>query len=323
MSTLPWVEKYRPTQLSEIKSHSDVISTIKKFMDQDEFPDLLLYGPPGTGKTSTILCCCQEMFGPSYQTMVIHLNASDERGIDVVRQRIKDFSNAQTFLNLGKFKLVVLDEADAMTEDAQSALQQVIQQSRQNTRYCLICNYVTKIIPSLRSRFVIMRYSPLDDKEVTRLLTKIIKSEELKVHKEAIQAILYIARGDARKAINLLQSCVLHKKTIHKIDIYRVSSKPDAQIFHQQIFNLLHLPFKEAVVSLQNWLSETGVSLIDFMKIFHYEFLQYNLPDKMLEVLLPSLAEIEYHLCFSHTVSIQLHSIVAAFCNARQLQYLI
>ena len=169
---LPWVEKYRPESLDDIKSHDDIVSTIRHFTIQDEFPDLLLYGPPGTGKTSTILCCCREMYGPSYQTMVIHLNASDERGIEVVRQRIQDFSRTRTFLQMSKYKLVVLDEADAMTEEAQAALRQVIYQSRHNTRYCLICNYVTKIIPSLRSRFVILRYSPIDLEEL-----KILRSQ--------------------------------------------------------------------------------------------------------------------------------------------------
>ena len=328
-SNIPWVEKYRPNSLEDIKSHGDIIHTIKNFIKQDEFPDLLLYGPPGTGKTSTILCCCREMYGPSYQTMVIHLNASDERGIEVVRQRIRDFSRARTFLQTGKYKLVVLDEADAMTEEAQAALRQVIYQSRHNTRYCLICNYVTKIIPSLRSRFVILRYSPLEPGQLTALLINISEREKITLDQSAIDAIIHISNGDARKSINLLQSCSYYEwreesvYTITDDEIFQVSSKPPPKYFHQQIYNLLHLPLTESIKSLQDWFLESGISLLDFIQLISTQVIQYGLPDKILEFLIPMLSDIEHHLCFSNTTSIQLQAIASIFHQARKVEMLL
>lgn len=327
---LPWVEKYRPESLDDIKSHDDIVSTIRHFTIQDEFPDLLLYGPPGTGKTSTILCCCREMYGPSYQTMVIHLNASDERGIEVVRQRIQDFSRTRTFLQMSKYKLVVLDEADAMTEEAQAALRQVIYQSRHNTRYCLICNYVTKIIPSLRSRFVILRYSPIDLEELKILLQDISKREGLKLSGEALNAIIHISDGDARKSINLLQSCSGYEWHEDKIEqdtiiterhIYQVSSKPNPNEFHQQIYNLLHLPLRESINKLSEWVSETGISLLDLIQMINHHLVEYNLPDNLLLTLIPLLSEIEHFLCFSNTAKIQLYAIASAFHKSRMASF--
>jgi replication factor C subunit 3/5 len=153
---LPWVEKYRPSALQELISHEDIIKTIRKFISEDKLPHLLFYGPPGTGKTSTILACAKEIYSTKEcNSMVLELNASDDRGINVVRGQILNFASTRTIFNSG-YKLVILDEADSMTNDAQNALRRIIEKFTENVRFCLICNYLSKIIPALQSRYVLL-----------------------------------------------------------------------------------------------------------------------------------------------------------------------
>ncbi len=153
MANLPWVEKYRPSALEELISHDDIIKTIRKFISEDKLPHLLFYGPPGTGKTSTILACAKEIYSPKeFNSMVLELNASDDRGINVVRGQILSFASTRTIFNKGVAKLIILDEADAMTNDAQNALRRIIEKFTDNVRFCLICNYLSKIIPAVQSR---------------------------------------------------------------------------------------------------------------------------------------------------------------------------
>lgn len=152
--SLPWVEKYRPKNLSQLLAHQHIVNTLMKYIEKRNFPHLLLYGQPGVGKTSTILACIKELYGKLNQFMVLELNASDDRGIDIVRNRIKQFAESsvpfqqQSF----EFKVVILDEADAMTKDAQAALRRMMEKYSKNTRFCLICNHVSNIIPALQSR---------------------------------------------------------------------------------------------------------------------------------------------------------------------------
>ena len=165
-TNLPWVEKYRPSALQELISHEDIICTIRKFISEEKLPHLLFYGPPGTGKTSTILACAKELYSPKeFNSMVLELNASDDRGINVVRNQILSFASTRTIFNSG-YKLVILDEADAMTNDAQNALRRIIEKYTDNVRFCLICNYLTKIIPALQSRYVYFYFNALSHKIV-------------------------------------------------------------------------------------------------------------------------------------------------------------
>ena len=150
-AALPWVEKYRPKEMSDLVSHEQIIGTITKLIDAGKLPHLMLYGPPGTGKTSTILACAHKLYGKHFSSMVLELNASDDRGIDVVREQIKEFASTRQMFSSAP-KLIVLDEADNMTNPAQFALRRVIEKFTRNARFCIICNYASKIIPALQSR---------------------------------------------------------------------------------------------------------------------------------------------------------------------------
>lgn len=171
------MEKYRPTDLSELIAHQDIVTTINRFIDEDKLPHLLLYGPPGTGKTSLVLACARKLYGDNFRSMILELNASDDRGIDVVREQIKTFAGTKRLFSSG-FKLIILDEADAMTQIAQNALRRVIEQYTANVRFCLICNYVGKIIPAVQSRCTKFRFAPLSGDQISARLNVIIANEQ-------------------------------------------------------------------------------------------------------------------------------------------------
>lgn len=175
---LPWVEKYRPKKLDDLISHEEIIKTINKFIDENQLPHLLLYGPPGTGKTSTILACARKLYtSAQFNSMVLEMNASDDRGIGIVRGQILSFASTGTMYRSG-FKLIILDEADAMTNDAQNALRRIIEKYTDNVRFCIICNYLGKIIPALQSRCTKFRFGPLSANQIVPRLDDIIKEEK-------------------------------------------------------------------------------------------------------------------------------------------------
>lgn len=208
---LPWVEKYRPSSLKELISHKSIIDTITKFIEERKLPNLLFYGPPGTGKTSTIVACAKQMYGNSYHTMALELNASDERGIDVVRKTIKEFASTQNISFKG-VKLVILDEADSMTASAQFALRRIMEKYAKNTRFCLICNYVSKIIPALQSRCTRFKFKQIPVEDAKLRVKEICAAENLNISEDGIESIFKLSEGDMRKVVNMLQSISISKK---------------------------------------------------------------------------------------------------------------
>ena len=177
LSNAPWVEKYRPQSLQEVVSHEDIVRTLDTFLSQGMLPHLLFYGPPGTGKTSTVLACARRLYRPrEFASMVLELNASDDRGIGTVRGAILSFASTRTIFSSG-FKLVVLDEADAMTRDAQNALRRIMERYTDNVRFCLVCNCLHRIIPAIQSRCTRFRFGPLDPAQMLRCVRQVAESE--------------------------------------------------------------------------------------------------------------------------------------------------
>merc|ERR1711973_580827 len=223
---LPWVEKYRPSGLGELISHEDIIKTIRRFMDENRLPHLLFYGPPGTGKTSTILACAKEIYSPKeFNSMVLELNASDDRGIGVVRGQILNFASTRTIFNKG-YKLIILDEADAMTNDAQNALRRIIEKFTDNVRFCLICNYLSKIIPALQSRCTRFRFGPLNTKQILPRLKHVSDVEGVNVTEDGEKALMSLSGGDMRKVLNILQSCYMAFGDVTEDNVYTCTGQP-------------------------------------------------------------------------------------------------
>jgi len=210
---LPWVEKYRPKTVDEVAYQDEVTKTLKKSIETSNLPHLLFYGPPGTGKTSTILAIGRQLYGPNiFKDNILELNASDDRSIKVVRNRVKSFSQIVTS---GKkeagypcppYKLIILDEADSMTVDAQAALRRMMETYSKTTRFCLICNYVTRIIEPLASRCVKFRFKPLSKATMLKRLQEIAANENCSASPDSLDALVAVSGGDMRRSITLMQS---------------------------------------------------------------------------------------------------------------------
>ncbi|ETW85493.1 hypothetical protein HETIRDRAFT_310016 [Heterobasidion irregulare TC 32-1] len=213
----PWVEKYRPKTIDDVSSQEHIIAVLEKTLTSTNLPHMLFYGPPGTGKTSTILALARQLFGPdNFRSRVLELNASDERGISIVREKIKNFARqtprATTVASDGKtypcppYKIIILDEADSMTQDAQGALRRIMETYARITRFCLVCNYVTRIIEPLASRCSKFRFKPLDATSSSARLQHIANDEHITVSPPVLSALISTSNGDLRRAITYLQS---------------------------------------------------------------------------------------------------------------------
>tara|TARA_B100001093_G_scaffold83901_1_gene75417 strand:- start:6269 stop:7192 length:924 start_codon:yes stop_codon:yes gene_type:complete len=207
MNQQPWCEKYRPTNFNDIVLDEYNKLLLENCIKMNNFPNLLFYGPPGTGKTTTIINLInkyQEKYNEKHKGLKIHLNASDDRGIEIIRNQINSFVNTKSLFGKG-LKFVILDEVDYMTKNAQQALRYLIQQYSDNIRFCLICNYISKIDNSLQNEFIKLRFSQLPKKEIFKFLKNIVKREKLKIDDNQINLILEVYKSDIRSMINFIQ----------------------------------------------------------------------------------------------------------------------
>ncbi|ODQ64111.1 P-loop containing nucleoside triphosphate hydrolase protein [Nadsonia fulvescens var. elongata DSM 6958] len=232
---VPWVEKYRPKNLDDVTAQDYAVTVLKRTLQSNNLPHMLFYGPPGTGKTSTVLALAKELYGPElFKSRVLELNASDERGISIVREKVKNFArtavsapseHARKNYPCPPYKIIILDEADSMTSDAQSALRRTMETYSKITRFCMICNYVTRIIDPLASRCSKFRFKPLDQTNALARLQYIASNEGIKYQDQVLETLLVASAGDLRKAITYLQSAArLHNQidgaaTIHGDEI--------------------------------------------------------------------------------------------------------
>lgn len=318
---LPWVEKYRPKRLEDLVAHEDIISILTNLIDNDNLPHLLLYGPPGTGKTSTIVAAAKRMYGSAaaYSSMALELNASDARGIDVVRNEIKEFAGTRQLFNSG-IKLIILDEADAMTNDAQFALRRVIEKYTKNARFCLICNYVSKIIPALQSRCTRFRFAPLARHQIEGRLAHVAKEENCNTTPDGMNAILALSGGDMRRVLNLLQSTAMSSKVIDESSVYLTSGAPlpkDMKTILDLLLN--NQSFQSANHDLVQMCSQKGYALADVLHDLTKMIAALDLPAAVLASLLDGMSDVEHRLAFGTDEKIQTASLVGVFVKTRQL----
>lgn len=282
----PWTEKYRPSKIDDIVDHDDIKRSLKNFIESKSLPHLLLYGPPGSGKTSTIMCCANELYGDYVNCMILRLNASNERGIETVRTTIKQFVNSQSnyfvpdkYRNI--FKIVILDEIDAMTIEAQGMLRQTIEKHSDSTRFCLICNDVDKINIALQSRCAMFRFAPLKKKNMQLRLQNISKIESVSIDLSAIQSIVNISRGDMRSAINILQQLSLSgADKITDKSVYKFSGHAMTSVITNIFDELMKL-----TKSNKKYMLNDIVSRITKI-VTNYNLTIYNLLDELKKIVI-------------------------------------
>eukprot|EP01080_Neovahlkampfia_damariscottae_P010913 gene10913-3618_t len=314
---LMWVEKYRPASLKDLISHEEIISTISNLVKANKLPHLLFHGPPGTGKTSTIIAIAKDLYGKNYQNFVLELNASDERGIDVVRNQIKEFASTRKIFSTG-FKLIILDEADHMTKDAQNALRRVIEKHTSNTRFCLICNYVNKIIPALQSRCTKFRFQPLTKSQVVKRLSSIADEEKIKYNTDGLSAIYRLSKGDMRKCVMILQSTNMSFNEINEKNVYLCTGYPLRQDIHSIVTWCLNEKFDVAFDRVYKLKEENGYAIVDIIKDAHLMVLRLKVSDNVKMFLTKQLADIEYRVSFGTDEKIQLAAMISSFQIARE-----
>lgn len=218
-----WTEKYRPKTFEEIKGQKEIVSRVKAFVHKKNMPHLLFSGPAGVGKTTLALVIVRQFFGEEWRENFLELNASDERGIDVVRQKVKDFARTKAIGDV-PFKIIYLDESDALTKEAQQALRRTMENYTQTTRFILSCNYSSKIIDPIQSRCTVFRFKPLSKEEIIGIAKGIAVKEGIKITEKGYDALYYVSGGDVRRLENLMQSSAAIKNSIDEKTIYDVAS---------------------------------------------------------------------------------------------------
>jgi replication factor C subunit 2/4 len=248
----PWVEKYRPRLLTEVVGNEETTSRLAAIASDGNLPNLIISGPPGTGKTTSVLALARQLLGAEcYKAGVLELNASDSRGIDVVRSKIKMFAQAKVTLPPNRHKIVILDEADAMTTAAQQALRRTMEIYSSTTRFALACNVSSKIIEPIQSRAAILRFSRLSDEMVLTRLKQVCTFESVSYTQDGLAALIFTAEGDMRNALNNLQATVSGFGHVNEINVFKVCDQPHPTVVKQIVTCCLEGKTKEGMTFLQ------------------------------------------------------------------------
>lgn len=305
-----WTEKYRPKNLSEVIGQEHIVERLKSWVGNKSIPNILLAGPAGVGKTTIALCLASELFGENRIHNFQELNASDDRGINVVRGRIKDFAKMKPLGS--EFKIIFLDESDALTPEAQQALRRTIEKFSNVCRFILSCNYSSRIIEPIQSRMAVFRLRGLNEKQVSEYLGRIAKGEKLNLDSDSYQTLYELSEGDLRKVTNLLQASSALGKITKEI-IYEVASQAKPHDIKEMIDLALKGDFKESRKRLYNLLIDQGLSGEDIIKSIHKEVLDSDIPDKDKLRLIEKIGEFEFRLNQGGSEDIQLLALLAQF----------
>ena len=314
ISDIMWVEKYRPKNLGQIINQKEIITGLKNFLNKpNELPHLLFTGAAGVGKTTTALCLAREILGDNWKRDTLELNASDERGIKMVRERVKEFAYIMKLsLNQSEnerpFKIIILDEADEMTSDAQTSLRRIIEDSSKTTRFIFICNYLSHIIEPIQSRCVVFRFSKVPVEEIVEHLKFICKNKEIKFDEKALYKIYEHTNGDLRHSINILQAASTNG-IINTQQVQNAIGISGKSKISEIIKLALDSKFNESRIKLLELLYVYGVSETDFLKYANEEI--YNLGIKDPYEISSIIAEYDYRLSIGAHPEIQLAAFLA------------
>ena len=305
-----WTEKYRPKNLDEVVGQKHVTERLKAYVSSNNMPHLLLTGPAGTGKTTCSLALAKEMFGDEWKGNFIELNASDERGIDVVRGKIKEFARTAP-LGKAEFKIIFMDEADALTSDAQAALRRTMEKFSKICRFILSCNYSSKIIDPIQSRCAVFRFKPLSKEDVSEFLGMIVKNEGIQIDDDAMEALIHVARGDMRRAVNSLQVAAAQGDKIDIDTIYQTTGLANPEEVKKMLETALSGNFIGARDKLDEIMIEFGLSGQDIIRQIHSSFFELSIGDSEKVRLMDKTGEIEFRIIEGSNERIQLEALLA------------
>lgn len=314
-----WVEKHRPESLDDVIGHDDIISRLKKYTDDTEVPHMIFAGPPGVGKTAAATAFARQTFGESWRNNFNELNASDERGIDTIRDKVKGIARSSPAGD-APYKIIFLDEADQLSKDAQPALRRIMEDYSDVTRFFLSCNYLNKIIDPLQSRCTVFRFGRLDDGATEDLIERVAKEEDLEVDPFAVDKLVREARGDARKAINSLQSSAVGGEVTEdtvKTVVGVVDDREVGEIVDLAISGELD----EAMARLDSNLLKEGANLQTVADSFLRVLKRKNMPEPGRVKCIDKLAECEYRIITGANPHVQLHSLIADIHVAAHMTY--
>jgi replication factor C small subunit len=310
MTSSIWTEKYRPQTFEEVKGQNEIVNKIKAFVSTGSMPHLLFSGPAGVGKTTLSLVIAKQLFGESWRQNTLELNASDERGIDVIRVKVKDFARTKAIGDV-PFKLIYLDESDALTKEAQQALRRTMENYTRTCRFILSCNYSSKIIDPIQSRCAVFRFRPLAEEDIYVMIDKLSTEEGLTVSEEAKKALFEVSNGDCRRLENVMQSCAVIKKDLDGELVYSMASvaKP------KEVKELLEVAAKGDFISSRKKLLDLmlnyGLSGLDVIKQIQREIWNLELFDEKKVELIDKCGEVEFRMSEGSDEYVQLEAFLA------------
>lgn len=300
-----WLEKYRPESLDDVKGQTKTIDSLEQYVESGDLPNLLFAGPPGVGKTASAVAIAREIYGDDWNDNFLELNASDDRGIDVVRQDVKSFARAS--VSNADFRLIFLDEADALTSDAQAALRRTMEQFSGNVRFILSCNYSSQIIEPLQSRCTIYRFTPLSDQAVEEQVREIIEEEDITITEDAIEAVVYASDGDMRRAINGLQAVSILDGEVDEDRVYSLTNTVKPEDVELILEEAMEGDFIEARKSSRRIMNENGVATTELLdQIYRHVWDSNSINGEEATKVTDLLADADYRITQGANAEIQI-----------------
>ncbi|MBT3641212.1 MAG: replication factor C small subunit [Euryarchaeota archaeon] len=309
-----WVERYRPKTVSEIKGQQAVVARLSAYANNKSFPHLLFAGPPGTGKTTAALALTRDVFGKEFRRNILEMNASDERKLESIRTKVKQF--ARTAPSPGtSFKVIFLDEADALTPDAQGALRRIMEQNSETCRFILSCNYSSKIIEPIQSRCAVFRFRPLENEQILERISIVAKNENIIIEHEAAKAIAQVSLGDLRKAITSLQVAASLDSNVTRDLVYETTATAPPESLHRYFLACKEDGFQPARRRLKEILNNFGLAGTDFVNQLHRELSMVKFLDELQKLSITEImAETDFRMVEGGGESLQLDAMTAKIC---------